>query len=186
MVGRIRSGISYAQAQRELATIMQAIATEHPRTNRGLTVRLVEMGRLDEEEAGPAMTIALVAVALVLMLACANVANLLLARGVSRQRELSVRAALGATRIRIARQLLIEGVLLAIAGGAAGLLLASVALGALHSAVPDLAGFPGRARRGAARGVRPRSLDDHHLVRVHAGDCEATVAAFAGDGKSVA
>ena len=112
VVGRLRPGVPYPRAQSELDTIMRSLAADHPDTNRTLGVRVVEMGRLDDEMAGPAMSIVLVTVALVLVLACANVANLLLARGVSRNRELAVRAAVGASRMRIARQLLIEGLLL--------------------------------------------------------------------------
>ena len=126
------------QAQSELDVLMRTFAREYPETNRGLGVRLIEMGRLDEEQAGPAIPIVLVTVALVLVLACANVANLLLARGASRQRELAVRAAIGASRMRIGRQLLVEGLLLALAGGAAGSLLAMLALSGLRAALPEI------------------------------------------------
>ena len=96
------------------------------------------MGRLDEEQTGPAIPIMLVTVAMVLVLACANVANLLLARGVSRQRELAVRAAIGASRMRIGRQLLVEGMLLALAGGSGGHLLAMLVLSGLRASLPEI------------------------------------------------
>jgi putative ABC transport system permease protein len=138
VVGRLRPSVSYRQAQSELDVLMRAFAREYPDTNRGLGVRLIEMGRLDEEVAGPAIPIMLVTVAMVLVLACANVANLLLARGVSRHRELAVRAAIGASRMRIVRQLLVEGMLLALVGGAAGTLLAMLVLGGLRASLPEL------------------------------------------------
>jgi putative ABC transport system permease protein len=137
VVGRLRPGVSYRQAQSELDVLMRTFAREYPDTNRGVGARLVEMGRLDEQRAGPAIPIMLVTVALVLLLACANVANLLLARGVSRHRELAVRAAIGASRIRIGRQLLVEALLLALAGGAAGCLLAMLVLSGLRASLPE-------------------------------------------------
>ncbi|HLG56234.1 MAG TPA: ABC transporter permease [Vicinamibacterales bacterium] len=138
VIGRLRAGVSYRQAQSELDVLMQRFAREYPATNRGFGARLIEMGRLDEEQTGPAIPIMLVTVAMVLVLACANVANLLLARGVSRHRELAVRAAMGASRMRIGRQLLIEAMLLALAGGAAGSLLAMLVLSGLRASLPDL------------------------------------------------
>jgi putative ABC transport system permease protein len=138
VVGRLRQGVSYRQAQSELDVLMRTFASDYPDTNRGLGARLVEMGRLDEEQAGPAIPIALVTVAMVLVLACANVANLLLSRGVSRHRELAVRAAIGASRMRIGRQLLIEAMLLALAGGAAGGLVAMLVLSWLRASLPEL------------------------------------------------
>ena len=137
VVGRLRPGISYAQAQAELDVIMRTLAAEHPDTNEHMGARLVEMGRLDDEQAGPATSIVVATAALVLLLACANVANLLLARGASRRRELAVRAALGAGRLQIARQLLVEVLLLAMAGGVLGILLAGFALQALRAALPE-------------------------------------------------
>jgi putative ABC transport system permease protein len=138
VVGRLRPGVSYRQAQSELDVLMRTFARDYPNTNRGLGARLIEMGRLDEEQAGPAIPIVLATVAMVLVLACANVANLLLARGVSRHRELAVRAAIGASRMRIGRQLLIEAMLLALAGGAAGGLLAMLVLSGLRASLPEL------------------------------------------------
>jgi len=137
VVGRLRPGISYAQAQSEIDVLMRGYADRYPDTNRGVGVRLIEMGKLDDEQAGPAVMILLVTVAMVLLLACANVANLLLARGASRQRELAVRAAIGASRLRIGRQLLLEGVLLAIGGGVLGIVIAFVALDALRASLPE-------------------------------------------------
>jgi putative ABC transport system permease protein len=138
VIGRLASNVAYSQAQSELDVLMAAAASQHPDTNRGLGARVIEMGRLDDEQAGPAIAIVLVTVALVLVLACANVANLLLARGVSRYRELAVRAAIGASRLRIGRQLLVEGVLLALAGGGLGIVFALVALQALRASLPDV------------------------------------------------
>jgi predicted permease len=138
VVSRLRSDVPYERAQAELDTIMRSLAAQYPGTNRGLGVRLTEMGRLDDEQVRPAMTILLVTVSMVLLLACANVANLLLARGVSRYRELAVRAAVGASRWRIGRQLLVESLLLALAGGATGVLLATLGLRALLSALPEM------------------------------------------------
>ncbi len=137
LVGRLRPAVPYAAAQAELDIVMGSLATQYPETNRGLGVRLIEMGRLDEEQAGPAVAIVGITAAVVLLLACANVANLLLARGVSRHRELAVRAAVGASRWRIARQLLVEALLLALLGGLAGVVLATLALNALRSALPE-------------------------------------------------
>jgi predicted permease len=138
VIARIRSGVPEAQADAELKTIMRRLAAEHPQSNRSLTARVVQMGRLDDEQAGSGMVIAMSMVALVLLLACANVANLLLARGVSRSRELAVRAAVGATRWRIARQLVVESVLLALIGAAGGVLLAKIAVDAIRRILPEM------------------------------------------------
>jgi putative ABC transport system permease protein len=137
VVGRLRPGISYGRAQAEIDVLMRTLADEHPGTNRTLGARVIEMGALDDAQAGPAAAILLVTVAMVLVLACANVANLLLARGVSRQRELAVRAAMGASRRRIGRQLLVEGALLALAGGTAGVACAWFALQGIRASLPD-------------------------------------------------
>ena len=114
---RLKDGTTYRTAQAEIATVMQRLEADYPDTNRGLGAELVEMRRLGEVfQPAPLSMIALGAVAVVLLLACANVANLLLARAVARERELAVRAALGAGRARLVRQLLTESALLAAAG----------------------------------------------------------------------
>ena len=138
VVGRLRDGVTYAQAQSEVDLLMRGYAKRYSDTDRGMGARVIEMGRLGDMTAGPAAIILLVTVAMVLLLACANVANLLLARGAARQRELAVRAAIGASRLRIGRQMIVEGALLALGGGMFGVAIAYVMLAALRAALPDL------------------------------------------------
>jgi putative ABC transport system permease protein len=134
-IGRLRPGVPLTTAQSEFAAIGARVNTANPRNgSRGIMVRpfrdvLVKNYRL-------ALVVLLGAVAAVLLIACANVANLLLARGTARRREIAVRTALGASRRRIVRQLLVESLTLAVAGGAAGTMLALWGVDALVRASP--------------------------------------------------
>jgi putative ABC transport system permease protein len=137
MIARLKPGVSFSQAQAELAAIGAAVAAEHPDTDKGATIRLT---RLHDEVVGDVRTPVLAllgAVVLVLMIACANIGNLQLARASIRAREIAVRTALGAGRGRILRQLLTESVLLGILGSLTGLLLSSWMLDALLVLAPS-------------------------------------------------
>ncbi|MFN0120060.1 MAG: ABC transporter permease [Blastocatellia bacterium] len=136
-VGRLKHGVELQQAQTELAAIAGRIQEQSPAADPGHGVNVMNSYEATTKAARSPLLVLLVAVALLLLIACANVAHLLLARAETRQKEIAIRTALGASRWRVTRQLLTESLLLAIAGGAAGLLLAAWGVAALAGSLPE-------------------------------------------------
>src|SRR5262249_1510578 len=140
MGGRLKPGVSLRQARAELAAIGASLEREFPRENRGKGVRVVASSPIPGNGAPVAAFLGLLfgIVSLVLAIACANVAGVLLARATARRREIAVRLAIGAGRMRLIRQMLVESVLLFAIGGIAGLALARVATTLMVSLLPTL------------------------------------------------
>jgi putative ABC transport system permease protein len=137
VVARLRSGVGAAQAQREMSTIAESLEKEYPASNTGFGVRVLPMIDAVAGSIRPTLRLLMGAVAVLLLIACANVANLLLAKGLGRERETSIRSALGASRARLVRLFLAEGLTLGMLSAATGLLLAAWGVRLLR-AVPGL------------------------------------------------
>jgi putative ABC transport system permease protein len=135
-VARLKPGTTVEQARAQMNTITSRLARAFPAVNTGTGAQVITLRERISGDARQPVMILLAAVSLVLLIACVNVANLLLARAADRRKEMAIRAALGASRWHVLRQLLLESILLALAGGAVGVLLSSWSFSALARLVP--------------------------------------------------
>ena len=138
VTGRLATGVTAGRAQADLSALAAQLARETPAINQGWTVRVQPLGEALYGWTTEPLTTLLIAVALVLVVASANIAGLLIARIASREREFALRAALGAGRTRVVRQVLTESLLLSLVGGALGLAVASWSLSGLRALVPPI------------------------------------------------
>jgi predicted permease len=138
VIARLKPGVTVEQARADMTGIAASLGSQYPDTNGGHTVTIDSLYKSMVGDVGGLLVVLLGAVALVLLIACVNVANLLLARSTARSKEIGIRVALGAGRSRIARQLLTESVMLGLAGGGLGLITAWLGTGAMLKMVPAI------------------------------------------------
>ncbi len=136
-MARLKEGLTLGQAQARADAFAAGLARDYPETNRDWRVSLVPAAEDASAELRPAMGLLLAAAGCVLLITCANVSNLLLVQATVRSKEFALRTAVGASRLRLARQMVVEGLLLGLAGGAAGLAVACAIVWLLQSMVPD-------------------------------------------------
>jgi putative ABC transport system permease protein len=141
VLAKLKPGVTVEQAQTEMNLIARRLSDQYRETNKGWGIRVVSLSKFSAGEFRPALLILLCAVGLVLLIACANVASLLLARGVTYQKELAIRSAIGASRLVVLRRILGETLLLSGVGGVAGLLLAWAAVRYLLSRLPAVTSY---------------------------------------------
>jgi putative ABC transport system permease protein len=138
LLARLKPGHTFTQAQKELETIGARLAAQYPDSNKGWSLHATSMENFVLGDSRSPLLILFCAVGLVLLIACANVSNLFLSRGLARRREFAIRTALGATRAAILRQLFVESVLVAFAGGICALLVATWTSRAFPALMPDI------------------------------------------------
>src|SRR5207245_1229505 len=136
-IGRLKPGVTVDAAGRELTAIAAALEQEYPATNSGVTTHVERLSDRLVTNVRATLLALFGAVACLLLIACVNVASLLVARGAARQHELAVRAALGGGRLRLMRQLLVDSTMISAAGGVLGLVFATWLLRALVAAAPE-------------------------------------------------